>query len=43
VYSSAARGEIVTIAIGSSKKLFHIHKDVICHHSSYFRAAYNGR
>jgi hypothetical protein len=24
-------------------KKFHVHKDVICHYSEYFRAAFNGR
>jgi hypothetical protein len=40
--SCAARGKIVTIAIGPEKKLYHIHQDLICYHSEYFRAAYNG-
>jgi len=41
--SAAATGEIVTIFIGPQKKRYNIHKDIICHHSEYFRAAYNGR
>jgi hypothetical protein len=41
--SSAARDEVVAIAIGPEKKLYHIHKDLFCHHSEYFRTAYNGR
>ncbi|KAF1835098.1 hypothetical protein BDW02DRAFT_455322, partial [Decorospora gaudefroyi] len=41
--SSAAQGQLVTIAIGPEKIPYHIHKDVICHHSEYFRTAYNGR
>jgi hypothetical protein len=41
--SVAAQGEIVTIFVGPEKKRYSIHKDVICHHSEYFRTAYNGR
>jgi hypothetical protein len=41
--SDAALGEVVTIAIGPEKKEFKIHEDLICHHSEYFRTAYNGR
>lgn len=41
--SVAALGEVVKISIGPEKKLYTIHKDLICHHSEYFRAAYNGR
>ena len=40
---SIARGEIVNIAIGPDKNLYHIHKELICHHSEYFRTAYNDR
>ncbi|KAI4919366.1 hypothetical protein J4E90_001499 [Alternaria incomplexa] len=43
VFGTAAKGEIVTIFIGPEKKRYNIHKDVICHHSEYFRTAYNGR
>ncbi|KAI4641159.1 hypothetical protein J4E93_008037 [Alternaria ventricosa] len=43
VYGAAAQGEIVTIFIGPEKKRYNIHKDIICHHSEYFRAAFNGR
>jgi hypothetical protein len=41
--SDAAMGEIVAISIGPEKKLFRVHKDLICHHSEYFRTAYNGQ
>jgi hypothetical protein len=41
--SVATRGEVVTILIGPKKKRYIIHKDIICHHSEYFRTAYNGR
>jgi hypothetical protein len=40
--SVAAQGEIVTIFIGPEKKRYSIHKDIICYHSGYFRAAFNG-
>ncbi|KAI4644107.1 uncharacterized protein J4E78_009691 [Alternaria triticimaculans] len=40
---AAAQGEIVTIFIGPEKKRYNIHKDIICHHSEYFRTAFNGR
>ena len=40
---AAAQGEVVTIFVGPEKKRYNIHKDIICHHSEYFRAAYNGR
>ncbi|KAI4681760.1 uncharacterized protein J4E84_007355 [Alternaria hordeiaustralica] len=43
VFSSATRGEIVTIFIGPEKKRYNIHKDIICHHSEYFRTSFNGR
>ncbi|KAI4612467.1 hypothetical protein J4E80_007201 [Alternaria sp. BMP 0032] len=43
VYGAAAQGEIVTIFIGPEKKRYNIHKDIICHHSEYFRTAFNGR
>jgi hypothetical protein len=39
----AALGDIVAISIGPDKKLYNVHKDLICHHSEYFRTAYNGR
>ncbi|KAI4685085.1 hypothetical protein J4E81_008897 [Alternaria sp. BMP 2799] len=42
VYGAAAQGEIVTIFIGPEKKRYNIHKDIICHHSEYFRTAFNG-
>ncbi|CAO2658459.1 Nn.00g061820.m01.CDS01 [Neocucurbitaria sp. VM-36] len=40
---TAARGEVVSIAIGPEKKVFRIHKDILCYHSEYFRTAYSGR
>ncbi|KAH6875204.1 hypothetical protein BKA58DRAFT_409709 [Alternaria rosae] len=40
---AAAQGEIVTVFIGPKKKRYIVHKDVICYHSEYFRAAFNGR
>ncbi|RAR02467.1 hypothetical protein DDE83_008564 [Stemphylium lycopersici] len=40
---SVARGKVVAIAVGPQKKLYYIHKDLICHHSEYFRTAYSGR
>jgi hypothetical protein len=41
--SRAVRGEVVAITIGPTKAIFNVHKDLICHHSEYFRIAYNGR
>jgi hypothetical protein len=41
--SAITKGEIATIAIGPQKKLYHVHKALICHHSDYFRTVYNGR
>ncbi|KAF2635856.1 hypothetical protein P280DRAFT_522630 [Massarina eburnea CBS 473.64] len=38
----AALGEAVNIIVGAEKKRFLIHKDIICHHSEYFRVAFNG-
>jgi hypothetical protein len=43
ICSTAALGEVVTVSIGPEKKLYHIHKDLICYHSEYFGAADNGR
>ncbi|KAH4037322.1 hypothetical protein HBI24_153670 [Parastagonospora nodorum] len=43
VLGLAALGEVVAISIGIDQKIYHVHKDLICHHSEYFRAAYNGR
>ncbi|PVH78376.1 hypothetical protein DL98DRAFT_590496 [Cadophora sp. DSE1049] len=36
---------VVTVITGSedAKKSFMIHKDIICHHSSYFAKAFNGK
>ncbi|KAI4629083.1 uncharacterized protein J4E87_003344 [Alternaria ethzedia] len=42
-FSTVAKGEIVTIFVGYEKKRYNIHKDIICHHSEYFRTAFNGR
>lgn len=33
----------MTILVGAEKKSYHVHKDIICCYSEYFRAAYNGR
>jgi hypothetical protein len=33
----------VKISIGPDKKIYTVHKDLICHYSEYFRTAYNGR
>jgi hypothetical protein len=41
--SAAAKGEVVVIFVGPTKKRYTIYKDIICHHSEYFRAAYSGR
>jgi hypothetical protein len=41
--SDVALGEVVTISIGRKKRLYQVHMDLICHHSEYFRTAYNGR
>ncbi|KAH5442902.1 hypothetical protein HBI23_168830 [Parastagonospora nodorum] len=43
VLGLAALGEVVTISIGTDQKIYHVHKDLICHYSEYFRTAYNGR
>ncbi|KAI4616874.1 hypothetical protein J4E83_006456 [Alternaria metachromatica] len=43
VLGIATTGEIVTIFVGPEKKRYNLHKDIICHHSEYFRVAYNGR
>jgi hypothetical protein len=42
LYSVAAAGEVVTLCIGPDRKLYYVHKQLLCHHSGYFRAAYNG-
>ncbi|KAF2435921.1 hypothetical protein EJ08DRAFT_692493 [Tothia fuscella] len=34
--------ELVTIEVSPEKKLFQIHKGLICHHSEYFRGAFKG-
>ncbi|KAF2099239.1 hypothetical protein NA57DRAFT_76469 [Rhizodiscina lignyota] len=33
---------IVTVLVGSEKKPFYLYKEVLCHHSEYFRNAFNG-
>ncbi|KAF2098500.1 hypothetical protein NA57DRAFT_75742 [Rhizodiscina lignyota] len=33
---------MVTITVGSEKKAFVVHKDLICHYSKYFKAAFGG-
>ncbi|EDU47162.1 BTB domain containing protein [Pyrenophora tritici-repentis] len=38
---STVTGEIATVVVGPSKKRHLIHKDLICHHSGYFRKAYD--
>ncbi|RYN21299.1 hypothetical protein AA0113_g5373 [Alternaria arborescens] len=40
--SAAANGEMVTVFIGPTRKRYSIYKDLICHHSEYFRVAFNG-
>jgi len=40
--SDAALGGVVKISIGPDKKMYNVHKNLICHHSEYFRTAYNG-
>lgn len=40
--SEATTGEVVAIAIGPNKKVFRLHKDILCSESEYFRTAYNG-
>ncbi|KAH6858575.1 hypothetical protein AA0119_g8052 [Alternaria tenuissima] len=41
--AEATTGEVVAIAIGPNKKVFRLHKDILCRESEYFRTAYNGR
>lgn len=41
-HSTATRGEMVAVFIGPDKIRHDIHKDLICHHSDYFRRVYNG-
>ena len=40
--SEATTGEVVAIAIGPNKKVFRLHKDILCSESEYFCTAYNG-
>jgi len=40
--STAALGDIVAIEVGPEKKQYQVHKDILCHYSEYFPAAFNG-
>ncbi|CAN9298872.1 unnamed protein product [Alternaria alternata] len=40
--AEATTGEVVAIAIGPNKKVFRLHKDILCSESEYFCTAYNG-
>ncbi|CAN9287935.1 hypothetical protein AA0119_g8053 [Alternaria tenuissima] len=42
IMRAAADGKMVTVFIGPTKKRYSIYKDLICHHSEYFRVAFNG-
>lgn len=33
----------MTIVVGSDEQKFIVHKDLICHHSPFFKSAFNGR
>jgi hypothetical protein len=41
-YSKHFQGGVVTVVIGSTKKSFTVHKDLLIFYSDYFRAAFNG-
>ncbi|KAK4692430.1 hypothetical protein P7C71_g4777, partial [Lecanoromycetidae sp. Uapishka_2] len=41
-YDLDAFDDIVDIVVGPAKKVFKIHKEILCSASTYFRAALNG-
>lgn len=42
IESSTLYDRVVTVLVGPEQKIFHVHRGLICHYSTYFRGAWKG-